>query len=101
MAKRLEPIGDRIIIQPTKLSETTKSGLVLPDTAQEKSQEGKVIAVGPGRHTDKGLLINIDVKVGDNVLYAKYSGTEFKEDGKDYVIVGNSSVLAKILITPK
>ena len=97
MAKKLEPIGNRVVIEPMKLEEKTKSGLVLPDTAQDKSQEGKVIAVGPGRLTNEGKRIEIDVKVGDKVVYAKYAGTEFKEDGKDYVIMEDSSILAKIL----
>ncbi len=101
MPKQFEPIGDRVVIETVKLPEKTKSGLIMPDTAQEKSQEGKVIAVGPGRHSDEGVLIKIDVSVGDKVLYAKYAGTEFKEDGKDYVILENSSILAKILNTPK
>ena len=101
MPKKLEPIGDRVVIEPIKLPENTKSGLVLPDTAQEKSQEGQVIAVGPGRHSDSGVLIKMDVRVGDKVMYAKYAGTEFKEDGKDYVILENSSILAKILISSK
>ncbi len=97
MAKKMEPLGNRVVIEPTKLAEKTKSGLVLPDTVQDKSQEGKVIAVGPGRLTDDGKRIEIDVRVGDKVVYAKYAGTEFKEDGKDYVIMEDSSILAKIL----
>ncbi|MSQ32066.1 MAG: co-chaperone GroES [Dehalococcoidia bacterium] len=101
MPNKLEPIGDRVVIEPIKLEAKTKSGLIMPDTAQEKSQEGKVIAVGPGRHNDEGLLIKMDVSVGDKVMYAKYAGVEFKEDGKDYLILENSSILAKILITSK
>lgn len=94
--KKLEPLGNRVIIEPMKLEDVTKSGLVLPDSAKEKSQEGKVIAVGPGRVTDEGTRIAVDVKVGDKVVYAKYAGTEFKEDGKDYLILEDSSILAKI-----
>ena len=96
MPKKLDPLGNRVIIEPLKLEDVTKSGLVLPDTAKEKSQEGKVIAVGPGRVTDEGTRIPVDVKVGDKVVYAKYAGTEFKEDGKDYLIIEDSSILAKI-----
>lgn len=101
MLNKLQPIGDRVVIEPIKLDGTTKGGLVLPDTAREKSQEGKVIAVGPGRHSDEGVLIKMDISVGDKVMYAKYAGTEFKDDGKDYVILENSSILAKILTTSK
>lgn len=96
MPKKLDPLGNRVIIEPAKLEDVTKSGLVLPDSAKDKSQEGKVVAVGPGRVTDEGTRIPVDVKVGDKVVYAKYAGTEFKEDGKDYLILEDSSILAKI-----
>ena len=92
--KKLRPLGDRIVIQPTPREEMTKSGIVLPDTAKEKPQEGSAIAVGPGAFDNDGKRIAIDVKVGDKVLYAKYAGTEFKIDGEDLLIVSSKDILA-------
>src|SRR5213592_4404822 len=77
---KLRPLGDRVVIEPIPREEMTKSGIVLPDTVKEKPQEGKVLAVGPGRILDDGKRESVDVKVGDKVLYAKYAGTEFKID---------------------
>jgi chaperonin GroES len=93
-ASKLRPLGDRVVIQPTPREEMTKSGIVLPDTAKEKPQEGSVLAVGPGAFDSDGKRIAIDVKVGDKVLYAKYAGTEFKVDGEDLLIVKQSDILA-------
>jgi chaperonin GroES len=90
----LRPLGDRVVIEPIPREDMTKSGIVLPDTAKEKPQEGKVIAVGPGKTLDDGKREAIDVKTGDKVLYAKYAGTEFKLDGEDLLIVSQKDILA-------
>ena len=91
---KLQPLGDRVVVKPTPREEMTKSGIVLPDTAKEKPQEGKVIAVGPGAFDNDGKRITIDVSTGDKVLYAKYAGTEFKLDGEDLLIVAAKDILA-------
>lgn len=96
MTRSFAPLGDRIVIKPIEQEEVTKSGLVLPDTAREKPQEGVVIAVGPGRLSDEGKRISVDVKVGDQVVYSKYAGTELKEDDVEYLIVRESDILAKL-----
>ncbi len=93
-ATKLRPLGDRVVIQPTPREEMTKSGIVLPDTAKEKPQEGKIISAGPGRLTDEGTREPMDVKEGDTVLYAKYAGTEFKIDGDELLIVSQKDILA-------
>ena len=93
-ATKLRPLGDRVVIQPTPREEMTKSGIVLPDTAKEKPQEGKIIAAGPGRLTDEGKREPMDVKKGDTVLYAKYAGTEFKIEGDELLIVSQKDILA-------
>jgi chaperonin GroES len=93
-ATKLRPLGDRVVIKPTPREEMTKSGIVLPDTAKEKPQEGKIIAAGPGRLTDEGKREPMDVKKGDTVLYAKYAGTEFKVDGDELLIVSQKDILA-------
>ena len=93
-ATKLRPLGDRVVIQPTPREEMTKSGIVLPDTAKEKPQEGKIIAAGPGRLTDEGTREPMDVKEGDTVLYAKYAGTEFKIEGEELLIVSQKDILA-------
>ena len=95
-ATTLRPLGDRVVIQPTPREEMTKSGIVLPDTAKEKPQEGSIIAAGPGRLNDEGKREPMDVKVGDKVLYAKYAGTEFKLDGEDLLIVSQKDILAVV-----
>jgi chaperonin GroES len=95
-ATKLRPLGDRVVIQPTPREEMTKSGIVLPDTAKEKPQEGSVLAVGPGRILDDGKREPIDVKKGDKVLYAKYAGTEFKIDGDELLIVSQKDILAVV-----
>ena len=91
---KLRPLGDRVVIKPTPREEMTKSGIVLPDTAKEKPQEGEIIAVGPGAFDNDGKRITIDVSTGDKVLYAKYAGTEFKLDGEDLLIVAAKDILA-------
>lgn len=95
MATKLQPLGDRLVVKPKAREEVTKGGIVLPDTAQEKPQEGEVIAVGPGKMTDDGKRIPMDIKVGDTVLYSKYGGTEIKEDGEEIIILRESDILAK------
>jgi len=96
MAKfSLEPLDDRIVVKPGEEEETTVSGIVIPDTAKEKPQEGEVIAVGPGRFED-GQRVPVDVKVGDKVIYSKYGGTEVKVEGEEYLILSARDVLAVI-----
>jgi chaperonin GroES len=93
-ATKLRPLGDRVVVKPTPREEMTKTGIVLPDTAKEKPQEGTVLAVGPGRTLDDGSREAMDVKKGQKVLYAKYAGTEFKVDGEDLLIVSQKDILA-------
>lgn len=95
MAVNLQPLADRVVVKPTEKEEKTKSGIYLPDTVKEKPQEGKVIAVGPGRLSEDGKRIAMDLKVGDLVLYAKYGGTEIKIDDEDVIILRESDILAK------
>jgi chaperonin GroES len=92
----LKPLGDRIVIQLIEQEEKTKSGIVLPDSAQEKPQEGKVIAVGTGRVTDSGERVALELKDGDSVIFSKYSGTEVKYEGNEYLVLRESDVLAVI-----
>jgi chaperonin GroES len=94
MVMDLEPLGDRVILEPGEGEDRTASGIVIPDTAKEKPQEGKILAVGPGRY-EEGKLIPLDVKVGDTVIYSKYGGTEVKVSGKDYLILSERDILAK------
>ncbi len=91
----IEPLGDRVVIKPTPREEVSKGGIVLPDTAQERPQEGKIIAVGPGRLTEDGNRIALDVNKGDKVVYSKYAGTEYKLDDEELVIMRESEILAK------
>ncbi len=95
MAVKLEPLADRLVVKPTQKEEVTKGGIVLPDTAKEKPQEGEVLAVGPGRMSDDGKRIPLDVKAGDIVIYAKYGGTEIKIEGEELIILRESDILAK------
>jgi chaperonin GroES len=95
-ATGLKPLGDRVVIRPMAREEVTRSGIVLPDTAKEKPQRGEVIAVGPGRHDDDGDRIPMDVKEGDQVLFAKYAGTEFKLDDEELLILSEKDILAVI-----
>src|SRR5262245_24901352 len=94
VATKLRPLGDRVVIKPTEREEMTKSGIVLPDTAKEKPQEGMIIAAGPGKILDDGKRESMDVKTGDKVLYAKYAGTEFKIEGDELLIVSQKDILA-------
>ncbi|MEC9140305.1 MAG: co-chaperone GroES [Chloroflexota bacterium] len=96
MARTFTPLGDRILVKPAEREEQTKSGIFLPDTAQEKPQEGTIIEVGPGRVTDEGKHIPMDLKKGDLVLYAKYGGTEIKEEGEEYLLLTERDILAKV-----
>lgn len=95
MAVKLQPLGDRVVVKPIEREEVTKGGIVLPDTAKEKPQEGEVIAVGPGRLSEDGKRIAMEVKVGDTVIYAKYGGTEIKFEDEEFVILRESDILAK------
>ncbi len=95
MAK-IQPLGDRVVIKPTPKEEVSKGGIVLPDTAKEKPQEGKIIAVGPGRLTEDGTRITMEVKKGDKVIYSKYAGTEFKLDEDELVIMREGDILGKM-----
>src|ERR1700687_414687 len=91
---KLRPLGDRVVLQPVKREEVTKSGIVLPDTAQEKPQRGIVVAKGNGRKLDDGTLVEIDLNEGDEVLFAKYAGTEFKVDEEEYLVISEKDILA-------
>jgi chaperonin GroES len=95
MVFKLQPLGDRLVVRPIEREEVTKGGIVLPDTAKEKPQEGEVLAVGPGRLSEDGTRIAMDVKVGDRVIYARYGGTEIKVDDEELVILREMDVLAK------
>ncbi len=95
MAVKIQPLADRLVVKPTEREEVTKGGIVLPDTVKEKPQEGKVLAVGPGRLSDDGKRIAMDVKVGDIVIYAKYGGTEIKDNDEELIILEEKQVLAK------
>ena len=96
----IQPLHDRIILEAAQKEERSAGGIILPDTAQEKPQRGKVLAVGPGKRLDSGQLAPVDVKVGDTVLYGKYGGTEVKVDGSDYVILRAEDILAVLESEP-
>jgi chaperonin GroES len=89
----IKPLADRVVVKPMEREETTKGGIVIPDTAKERPQEGEVVAVGPGKFED-GKRIPMEVKVGDRVLFAKYGGTEVKIDGEEYLVLRESDILA-------
>jgi chaperonin GroES len=94
---KLQPLEDRIVVRPAEAEETTVSGLVIPDTAKEKPQQGEVLAVGPGRRSEhSGELVALDIAVGDTVVYSKYGGTEITIDGEDVLILSSRDVLAKV-----
>ena len=98
----LQPLGDRLIVEALEDEETTASGIVLPDTAKEKPQRGRVLAVGPGARNDKGELVPLDVAVGDEIIFSKYSGTEIKLGADEILVLRESDVLAKVTgSTPK
>jgi chaperonin GroES len=92
---QLQPMADRVVVKPVANDQKTKSGIFIPDTAKEKPQEGEIIAVGPGRLTDDGLRIAVDLKVGDIVIYARYGGAEVKIDNQELVIMRESDILAR------
>jgi chaperonin GroES len=93
---KIKPLGDRLIVKPLEQKEVKKSGIIIPDTAKEKPQEGQVIAAGKGKMTDEGKVIPMDVKVGDKVLYGKYSGTEIKIDDVEHLIMHQEDILGII-----
>ncbi len=95
MAVKLQPLADRLVVRPIEREEVTKGGIVLPDTAKEKPQEGEVVAVGPGRLTEDGKRIPMDVKKGDIVIYTRYGGQEYKLDDEGVIILRESDILAK------
>ena len=95
MAVKIEPLGERVVIKPLPKEEVSKGGIVLPDTAKEKPQEGEIIAVGPGKLSEDGKRIAMEVKVGDRVVYSKYAGAEFKLDDEEVIILRESDILAK------
>ncbi len=95
MATKLQPLADRVVVRPIEREEVTKGGIVLPDTAKEKPQEGEVIAAGPGRLSEDGKRIAMDIKVGDRVIYAKYGGMDIKIDDEELIILRESDILAK------
>jgi chaperonin GroES len=90
------PLGERVIVKPTEQEQTTRGGIVLPDTAKEKPQEGEVVAVGPGRLSDDGKRISMELSKGDRVVYSKFAGTEYKDGDEEYLILRESDILAKI-----
>ncbi len=97
MAVTIKPLEDRILVQPLEAEQTTASGLVIPDTAKEKPQEGKVVATGPGRIDDNGNRVPLDVAVGDRVIYSKYGGTEVKYGGEELLVLSARDVLAVVV----
>ena len=94
--QKIQPLADRVVVEPLEAEETTSGGIVIPDTAKEKQQKGKVIAVGKGRVSDEGKVTPLEVKVGDQVIYGRYSGTEIKIGGCDYLIVKEEDIMAII-----
>lgn len=96
MSINLRPLADRLVVEPIEEQETTPSGIVLPETAKEKPQKGKVLAAGPGRPLDNGERAPLEVKVGDTVIFAKYAGTEFKQGDKKYLILSEKDILAVV-----
>lgn len=93
---KIKPLSDRVVIKPAPADEKVQGGIIIPDTAKEKPQKGEIVAVGPGKTSDTGELIKMSVKVGDTVLYGKYSGTEVTIDNEDYLIVRESDILAVV-----
>jgi chaperonin GroES len=96
MAWSLKPMGDRVVVKPKGRDEQSRGGIILPDTSTEKPQQGEVLSVGPGRQLDSGKRVELDIKVGDTVLFAKYSGTEFKLEDDDLLILAERDILAVI-----
>ena len=96
MTRKFSPLADRVVVKPLEAKEQVHGGIILPDTAVEKPQEGQIVAAGPGRVADDGTRIPMDLKVGDKVIYAKYGGTEIKDGSIEYLILKESDILAKI-----
>jgi chaperonin GroES len=96
-SSKIRPVGDRVVVRPAAKEEVTKSGIVIPDTAKEKPQEGVVVAVGSGKLLENGKRVELEIKEGDRVLYAKYGGTEFKLDGEEYLVLRESDILAVLV----
>ncbi|MEE8478766.1 MAG: co-chaperone GroES [Candidatus Neomarinimicrobiota bacterium] len=94
MGLKLKPLEDRVVVEPKDAEDKTASGIILPDTAQEKPQEATIVAIGPGKASDSGTIVKMTVKVGDKVLYGKYSGSEVTVNGKEYLIMRESDILA-------
>ncbi|MEE9573302.1 MAG: co-chaperone GroES [Candidatus Neomarinimicrobiota bacterium] len=94
MGLKLKPLEDRVVVEPKDAEDKTTSGIILPDTAQEKPQEATIVAIGPGKASDSGTIVKMTVKVGDKVLYGKYSGSEVTVNGKEYLIMRESDILA-------
>ncbi|NIA31592.1 MAG: co-chaperone GroES [Actinobacteria bacterium] len=94
MSLNLKPLADRVVVEPLEADDVSTGGIILPDTAKEKPQQGTVVAVGPGKHSDAGTLVEMSVKIGDKVLYGKFSGTEVTVDGNDYLIMRENDILA-------
>ncbi len=93
---KIKPLGDRVVVRPVEAEEKTKGGIILPDTAKEKPVVGEIVAAGPGRKSEDGKIVSLDIKVGDKVLYGKYSGTETSIDGKEYLIMRESDIFAVV-----
>jgi chaperonin GroES len=96
VTRKFEPLGDRVVVRATEQESKTKGGLYVPDTAKSRPQEGKVVAAGPGRMTDEGRRIAMDLKAGDSVVYSKFAGAEFAEDGDEFLIMTERDILAKV-----
>ena len=93
---KIKPLADRVVVKPSEVAEVKSGSIIIPDTAKEKPQEGKILAIGTGKISDSGEVVKLEVKVGDKVLYGKYSGTEVTIDGEDYLIMRESDILAVI-----
>ena len=96
MARKIQPLGDRVLVKALEAEETVRGGIILPETAKEKPQEGEVLAVGPGRTTEEGKRVAMDVKSGDRVIYAKYGGTEVRDGADELLILRESDILARV-----
>ena len=101
MALNIKPLGDRILVEPVEEKEVKKGGIIIPDSAKEKPQEGEVVAVGPGARDEDGKRVQMDVKAGDRILFGKWSGTEVKIDGEDLIIMKESDILGLLELTAK